>query len=96
MEVKELSSLDALNFLLKRTGRENTNTEHREAAEQLARELGYLPLALEQAAAYLVEESASFTAYLDAFRRHPLEILKLGHSLTGRYRNTVAKTRLHG
>ena len=56
-------------FLLERTG------QHDEAAaDALAAELGDLPLALEQAAAYVVETGLSLTAYLDFFRTRRREL----------------------
>jgi hypothetical protein len=45
---------EAVSFLRARTGQDN-----REAAGQLAEGLGYLPLALEQAAAFVEETGSS-------------------------------------
>ncbi|MEU8621484.1 tetratricopeptide repeat protein [Streptomyces sp. NPDC048623] len=42
------------------------------AEEELARELGYLPLALGHAAAYMLNSGLGCTAYLDLFRRSSL------------------------
>jgi hypothetical protein len=44
----------------------------------LAEELGNLPLALEQAAAYMEESARSFSDYLKLFQTHQREILKRG------------------
>ncbi len=43
----------------------------RTALERLAAELGYLPLALEQAAAYIQHAAITPAAYLDRLRRYP-------------------------
>ena len=51
LEVVDLDSDEALRFLLARTGRSEVDPREREAATELAAELGHLPLALEQAAA---------------------------------------------
>jgi tetratricopeptide (TPR) repeat protein/transcriptional regulator with XRE-family HTH domain len=47
-----------------------------EAAKQLAAELDYLPLALEQAAAYIKRLKCSFRDYLRSFRQRGLELLE--------------------
>ena len=64
VEVVELPHLEAVEFLLRRTGRVNTGPEERAAAHALAQELGGLPLALEQAAAFVVTKAVSFADYL--------------------------------
>jgi hypothetical protein len=43
----------------------------RELLQQLAAELGYLPLALEQAAAYIEHTAITPAAYIDRLRRYP-------------------------
>ena len=48
---------------LARAGRENAERTERAAAAGLATELGYLPLALEQAAAYIAEIGATFISH---------------------------------
>ncbi|MGV9387392.1 FxSxx-COOH system tetratricopeptide repeat protein [Nonomuraea sp. NPDC003707] len=52
------------------------DTEH--AAEELASELGYLPLALEQAAAYIAQTHISLVDYLNRLRRRPERMYMLG------------------
>jgi tetratricopeptide (TPR) repeat protein len=44
-------------------------------ASQLVHELGGLPLAIDQAAAFLEETSSDIEEYLDAFRRHRYQLL---------------------
>jgi SEFIR domain-containing protein/NB-ARC domain-containing protein len=69
---------EALEFLVKRTGREGPlDPAEQDAARILAGELGYLPLALEQAAAYMVEHEEAFAVYLAAYRALRLSYLKL-------------------
>lgn len=65
LEVEVLSQDDALAFLMRRTGRLGAAEDERNAALLLAQELDGLPLALEQAAAYIVEASAQFADYLE-------------------------------
>ena len=54
VELGELPIEDATAFLLRRCGREGADEAERGAARELAGELDGLPLALEQAAAYIV------------------------------------------
>jgi len=77
IELPVLPPDEALKFLMKRTSREEPlNTAEQDAARTLAEKLGYLPLALEQAAAYMVEHEESFSVYLAAYSKlPPLEVL---------------------
>jgi tetratricopeptide (TPR) repeat protein len=64
---------EATLFLLQQPG--NTDEER---AKELAEELGYLPLALEQAAAYMTGSSKPMEDYLRLFRQRRDELLALG------------------
>jgi tetratricopeptide (TPR) repeat protein len=77
---------EAVEFLLKRTGR-----SEREAAGELAERVGYLPLALEQAGAYVEATGCSLRDYIDMFARHELEMLRAGEPAT-EYIHSVATT----
>ncbi len=62
-----LTRAEAASFLDRRTaGRRSPRPDDPQAAERLAALLGGLPLALEQAAAYIGQRRLSFAAYLDA------------------------------
>jgi tetratricopeptide (TPR) repeat protein len=76
IEVRDLESDEAVRFLFSRTGRDENNVAERTAAIALASELGHLPLALEQAAAYVGETNARFSAYLEAFRTRRIGLLE--------------------
>jgi tetratricopeptide (TPR) repeat protein len=76
---------ESVEFLLKRTGQND-----RKGATNLARELGDLPLALEQAGAYIKETGISFPDYLDRFKEDRKNLL--GHSKPLNYPDTVATT----
>jgi hypothetical protein len=79
-------------FVLKRTGRKEAAGEGEKAeAGQLADELGDLPLALEQAGAYIEACGCSIGHYLDLFRTRRQELLRRGHS-SQEYPDTVATT----
>jgi hypothetical protein len=85
LEVPVLDTEVAAEFVVGRTG----DTD-RWAALQLAGELGGLPLALEQAAAYVQATGDSLTAYLASFVQWRPEMLSRGE-VTG-YPQTVATT----
>ncbi|NLL53751.1 MAG: tetratricopeptide repeat protein, partial [Clostridiales bacterium] len=58
----------------------------------LAEELGYLPLALDQAAAYMLESNKSYKEYIDLFIKYRLDIFgKVGYESIS-YEKTVATT----
>jgi tetratricopeptide (TPR) repeat protein len=73
LELEVLPPEDARRFLYTRTGR--TPGTAAAAVAQLATELGFLPLALEQAAAYIVEKQARFEDYLFSFLKQRLKLL---------------------
>jgi hypothetical protein len=83
---------ESVAFLLHRTGRQTAGEAERQAAAELAGELGHLPLALEQAAAYLVDRGTSFGAYLEAFRKKGLELLERAEPEGGTGHPSVAVT----
>ena len=56
---------ESVEFLLKRTGETDGKT-----ADALAEALGDLPLALEQAAAYVEETGRTLAGYLQMFTQH--------------------------
>jgi hypothetical protein len=85
VEVPVLDSGVAAEFLVGRIG-----DPDRQAALELADELGGLPLALEQAAAYIQATGNTLAGYLASFRRRRPEMLARGEP-TG-YDSTVAAT----
>jgi tetratricopeptide (TPR) repeat protein len=88
-EVPILLPSSATEFLLKRTGREGQQPSDLDA---LAKELGYFPLALEQAGAYIVENEVSFSSYLLSFRKRRLELFDKQKPIIGNYKETVTTT----
>ena len=76
---------ESVDFLLKRTGKKD-----REGAADLAAELGDLPLALEQAGAYIKESGISFADYLVRLKENRKELLSKGKPLN--YPDSVATT----
>ena len=80
VEVPVLDRDVAAEFLLTRTGAAGAAEE--QAAGELAAELGGLPLALEQAAAYMESTGRGIGQYLGLFRRRRAELLGRGEVAT--------------
>jgi tetratricopeptide (TPR) repeat protein len=84
---------DAAAFLVKSCGREDADAGERGAAEQLARALDGLPLALEQAAAYIVASNGlTFGRYLTSYRSEGLKRLEARRPALGNYPRSVVST----
>ena len=90
--LEKMDPEEALSFLFKRTGRSQSDSAEKNAAEQLASKLGYLPLALEQAAAYIAAKKARFQDYLASFQRQRLVLLDKAQPKTGDYPTSVSST----
>jgi hypothetical protein len=75
LDVPVLDSEVAAGFLVNRTG-----DQDRAAAGQLAAELGGLPLALEQAAAYMQATGTSLAGYLHLFLARQADLLARGQA----------------
>jgi tetratricopeptide (TPR) repeat protein len=86
LRVPLLPREEAIDFLLKRTGQDDPM-----GADKLAEALGDLPLALEQAGAYMDRTGASFARYLELFRSQQGKLLRRG-SPSPDYPCTVATT----
>jgi tetratricopeptide (TPR) repeat protein len=84
--LRVLERPDAIEFLLKRSGR-----PFEPSAYTLCQALGDLPLALEQAGALIATAEITFADYLRRFEDHWAELLQSGRS-AGEYPDTVAMT----
>lgn len=91
-ELQEMPPDEAVEFLFKRTGRQETNAQERQAAAKLVEELGCLPLAIEQAGAYIAAHQARFDEYLASFEKRQLELLEAAPPVAGDYPSSVAST----
>ncbi|HYN44912.1 MAG TPA: tetratricopeptide repeat protein [Candidatus Limnocylindrales bacterium] len=98
VELDKLEPEESVQFLLKRTGRTDVERAEYDAIEQLAKEFDYLPLAMEQAGAYISQRRSSFQDYLSSYHTRGLELLEKFPPVTDRdtnidkNRKTVAKT----
>ncbi|MGB3491415.1 MAG: FxSxx-COOH system tetratricopeptide repeat protein [Elainellaceae cyanobacterium] len=95
-QILALDALDpeeSLDFLLKRTEQAAPLLpEEKTAAEALCHELGHLPLALEQAGAYMVTTNARFQDYLTSYRHRRDTLLNESAPILGEYREPIATT----
>jgi len=80
---------EAREFLYDRTQRDK-DTEA-DAVDAIAKTLDYLPLALEQAAAYIIAKDCRFEVYLRSFEQHRTEFLN-ERPVAGNYPESVATT----
>lgn len=85
IEVSKFERSESVKFLLNRTGQGS-----RKAADELAEALGDLPLALEQAGAYMDANKKPLDEYLKSFQERRLEVL--AKSKPSDYPDTVATT----
>ncbi|MEN3336239.1 MAG: hypothetical protein V7641_5604 [Blastocatellia bacterium] len=86
LSVETLPEAEAVEFLLKRTRQQDEAT-----AKRLAEALGCLPLALEQAGAYIEVSGCTMAHYLELFEKRQREMLQRGKPST-EYPDTVATT----
>ena len=84
--VREMTPHEAVSFLVRRTHRDDAD-----GAEALAKALGFLPLALEQAAAVIEHTGASYASYLKRFETHWAELLRRGR-LSADHPDSLAMT----
>jgi NB-ARC domain len=80
---------ESTQYLLKRTEVDDTE-ENKQAATALAEALGYLPLAIEQAAAYIEESKIGILSYMELFAEHQLRLFKPRTAQPPKDRRTIA------
>ena len=71
---------------------DNVSTAVRTASQQLVTELDGLPLALDQAGAYMEDTGTGLSEYLSLYRRYYLDLLQQQSNLSSDYPHTVAST----
>lgn len=99
LEIEVLSSEQGALLLLQRSGLiapgatlEQASQEEREQALLISQELGGLPLALDQAGAYLEETGTDLARYWQIYHRHRPELLQRRGGLVVDYPASVATT----
>jgi hypothetical protein len=83
---------DAIRYPQDRVAKEGQHAGDETAAGKLAEELGYLPLALEQAASFLIKTSGNFDQYREYFRNARPKLLDYHVPGATHYAASVAKT----
>lgn len=92
LQIAPLTAAESRAFLRRRTRRDAVDAADDAALDELVDELDGLPLALEQAAAYIAQTRARFDAYLASLRRGRLELLERGKPSVSPYASTVGST----
>jgi tetratricopeptide (TPR) repeat protein len=92
LNVDQWDNQQALDFLLTRTNRTQDSEDAKMAAIDLVVELGCFPLALEQAAAYILKYETPFPIYLDGYRALRLKMLERRKPALSDYPDSVATT----
>ncbi len=84
-EVNVFNKVEAVDFIMNRT-----KSEIDDGVEELIEELGYLPLALEQASAYILKHCISIIEYYKLYSEHQMKLFEKSHPV--KYENSVATT----
>jgi tetratricopeptide (TPR) repeat protein len=99
LPVEKLEMSEGMHFLLHRAKLlgpdeplDNVSRTLRISAQKLVEELDGLPLALDQAAAYIEETECSLSEYLALYQSRRLYLLKRQSSVSADYPNSVAST----
>ncbi len=99
LEVEEMNPTIGALFLLRRTGRvtpdgtlDEVSIDERDMAMELVRELGGLPLALDQAGAYMDECACSLADYRYFYQTRSLALLSLRGGIVDDHPESVATT----
>jgi tetratricopeptide (TPR) repeat protein/transcriptional regulator with XRE-family HTH domain len=97
IEIDNMESDEGTLFLLRRIGilgpeasLHDAPNADRECARKIVRTMEGLPLALDQAGAYIEETGISISDYLDLYQAHRAELLKRRSVLSSDYPHTVA------
>lgn len=99
LQIDKMEPEEAATFLLRRVrilleeaSLDITSISDQENAKAIAEDLDYLPLALDQAGAYIDETKCSLPDYLDLYEKQHEVLLKRRSRLAIRYRETVTTT----
>lgn len=94
VEIVNLPSEDAQAFLLKRSGLDSQklSSEDQTILKSLVEALGELPLAIEQAGAYIKQKSVDLKSYAAAYEKRRLEVLERGGEYLKHHPESVAAT----
>lgn len=92
LDLGQMEKDEAMEFLLKRTNRQNLKETEKLFAERLLAELGYLPLAIEQAGAFILAHQSTFETYFKSYENKKFLLLNQALPVMGDYAHSVATT----
>jgi putative methionine-R-sulfoxide reductase with GAF domain len=99
VEIQKMGTEEGGLFLLRRTNYiadnapfESASTTDQSKAKAIAKQLHGLPLAIDQAGAYIEETGCRLSGYLDLYRSHTLELLQHRGEMTHDHPEPVATT----
>lgn len=92
IEVEVMSQDEGALFLLRRAKLTSATADDEAKARQICKELGGLPLALDQAGAYIEETQCSLIDYQSLYHEQGEEILKVRREFANDYPKSVATT----
>ncbi|TVY49381.1 Protein SERAC1 [Lachnellula occidentalis] len=91
--VEQMCSEDATTLLLKTAAMQNPSEKERQSAEQVAKSLGYLALAIIQAGAVIRQRLASLEGFCELYSRRKKELLESGRPQSSiEYQHSVYTT----
>jgi tetratricopeptide (TPR) repeat protein len=97
--VAQLDEQEGVELLLRRarglmpeTSLEKVSQEEQDAARSIVEALGGIPLAIDQAAAYIQQIQCGLTRYLELYQQHRADLLKWKRRVPSDYPYTVAAT----
>ena len=91
-DLDEMPPDEARDFLFRRSKIEDKSDKNVETADKICEELGYLPLAIEQAGAYIERNGCSFDNYLRRYSEKGIDVFKDKRYEPKSYEYTVATT----
>lgn len=74
-ELKEMDHEEAVTLLLRSSDKDHNNPRYRNSARPIAKALGYLPLALDQAGAAIRQDICTLRNYLSVYNRHRKQVM---------------------
>jgi len=99
IEVEQMDVQEGIDLLLRRarmltpeTPLEAAHHDDREAAERIVTAMGGVPLAIDQAAAYIEQTRCGLSGYLQLYQQHRADLLRWKRRVPSDYPRTVAAT----
>lgn len=99
IQIEQMSTEESILFLLRRTevisydsAIEDASVSSRNDAHELAKQLAALPLALEQAGAFIMETQCTIRSYLELYETHRTDLLRKHDDPIAEYNQSVATT----